>query len=276
MHDLEIARPDLVVIRTGEKTCPECAPTSVARSAEAKSAFVKASWVVTDDRQPQWQVWRDKGDGDVDYVPVGPPDVDPEPGGVDPAAWRDFARDLGDTDFKLLKQRWRPDHCAAIDELAAALDVMWSLVGSSGRIVVRLAGLSSTVVAAVTQAVTAASASDALLPIATLGRSLRALGTLACASTADIASCLSARRLFGTLPATPEPGIAEVLAGPYMVDALTRMIAALPVSEMAPPPVLPAGKMPTEPLSQPAETLRMIEVGTSGPPAGPAVFGTQP
>jgi hypothetical protein len=272
-HDLEIAGPDLLVIRTGEKTCPECAPTST----EAKSAFVKAWWISTDDRPPQWQVLRDKGDGNIDYVPVGAPNVDPGPGGVDPAAWREFARKLGDPDFTLLKQRWRPEHCAAIGELATALDVMWSLVGSSGRIVVRLTGLSSIVVAAVTQAAaTMASASDTVLPIAALGHSLRALGTLACASTADIASCLSARQLFGRLPAVPEPRIAKILGAPSAIDTLTRMIAALPVSEMTTPPVRPAAAERPEPLTRPAAIGQKLDELTNGALVGPAVFGTRP
>jgi len=154
---------------------------------------------------------------------------------------------------------------------------MWTLIAPSGRIVIRLAGLPTTIAPMLAEVVEKSLAHDELLPIAALGRSLRALGALTCASTAGIASCLSARHLLGTIPIYPNPQVAELMGVERSIAALISTIAGLPAGLREAPTPAPEPPVPATQPEAPISGLRGIrktlpQLGAA--PGRPATFGT--
>jgi hypothetical protein len=163
------------------------------------------SWFTTpSDGPPQWKTLFTRPDRKIEYrtIEASTDPVAVNVAGDNAVTWPHTISESGAADWDFLHEIWQPEHCSAIDALAAALDDMWRAAAATAQIVIRLTDVAPVVATALVNVVRRTLAPDDRLPIAQLSRLCREVGTTACVGTDRIDTCQAVRHAIGAAPRT--------------------------------------------------------------------------
>lgn len=263
------------MMRTGASMCEVCNPRAEPKiPSDDGVTFAKIWWASADgDHPPQWKILRGRPDGNIEYeVTETPPPAEGHVDASDTIAWLTAVTLAGTADWAFLAKVWQPEHCTMIETLARALDRMAVSLSSAARIVVRMAGVPPVIASVVVGVVRQLAAHEDLLPVAVLARSLREVGTTACAGTASIASCRSARQLLGSRPQQPTDRVIEMLGVQPAIAVLTGIATTRQSIEQASPPAVGASRASVPRSARGLAAIRAV-LPRQDPPATRVTFG---
>ena len=203
-------------------------------------------------------------------------------------AWRNAVVPIVSTifdmaDLRTLEHAWQPDHCEALEAVAAALDNVWTIAVPTADetvIALRVVGLPDLVAALVVN-VADRSAATAREPIALTGELLRFTGISFCAATQHAVTCGQLRHEFDTVPEVADEGLVQLLDTGF-TRALTASTSAITISDLLgvlhPEPdrirvefeIEEPGKAPIGPIEQ----SRVVTAGSLDGPSTAAIFGS--